>query len=201
MMKIRTLARCALVTAAVTLTACSSSGPKTRFYSLFAESHAVQSTLNDENKDISYGIGPVSLPEFLDNPAIVSLTQSNQVRVSGSSAWAGDLDSAIVRVLADNISAKTNLESVWAFPWDSRARPKYQVRIAIEDFSGQLGGEVNLKAKWTMIDQEQSEVVKVGKEVFSVQTESESFDDYVAGLNKLINMFASSLAVKLNETH
>ena len=178
------------------LSACSSSGPKTQYYSLFPGASSEKNSLKE---DLSVGVGPVILPEFLDNSAIVSVFNQNQVRVSGYHAWAGDLDTAIARVMTDHIASATGLNNISAFPWDSRAKPAYQIRIDIEDFSGELGGEVSLKAKWTLIDQEQRRIVATGREALTENTASNAYPDYVKSLNSLLIDFSNVIIGKLSE--
>lgn len=181
--------------ALIWLVGCSSQAPKTKYYSLFADEAAINGVVRVNQDDISIGIGPIVLPEFLEHSAIVSVSDKHQVRVSGHHAWAGDLDTAMARVLADSISTQLDLNNVWAFPWDARVRPRYQVRIVVEDFSGELGQQVTLKAKWSLVDQTEGILLSTGKGVLRESTASASFDDYVVTMNNLINAFSRDLLV------
>lgn len=179
---------------------CSSSGPKTEYYSLFPSKNVNIFALSDKN--ISIGVGAVELPEYVDHPGIVSVNASNRVIVSGYNAWAGDLNENISRVLATNLSNVLEIDQVWAFPWDNRIKPDYQIRLVFEDFSGVRGDEVHVNVRWTLLDRSGKKALKMGKEKIEKPVKSGSYNDYVAALNDAINelaeIIASDLVDKLN---
>lgn len=174
------------------LNGCISSGPKTQYYSLFPADYSATHHNSDFNQSI--GIGPIRLPEYINHPGIVSLTDTNQIRVSGYNAWAGDLAENLSRVIAGDISSQLGAGNVSAFPWDNRVRPDHQVRITFQEFAGARGGKVKLKAKWAMLDKKGDNVILAGVEDLEEQASSSSYNDYVAALNRLVNKFSSRLA-------
>ncbi|WP_045855906.1 PqiC family protein [Teredinibacter purpureus] len=179
------------------LVGCVSNTPQTSYYSLFAaKAEELPLTESAPARNISIGIGPMRLPEFMDNPAIVSLTSSQQIKVSGYHAWGGDLKSSIGRAMSTNLSALWQHDGVVAFPWDSRTRPEYQVRIVFGEFSGVRGGDVRISASWLLIDTAKGEVVKHGREVIVRASASASVNDYIKALNELVTAFSITLAEK-----
>lgn len=184
---------CALI---IALVSCSSSGPKTQYYSLFASKS--QQTYAVDNKALSIGVGPIVLPEYIDHPGIVATTDSNRVIVSGYNTWAGDLKENMSRVLASNLSASLELDQVWAFPWDIRIKPNYKIRLAFEDFSGARGGEVNVVVVWTLLDKDGRTRLLVEKEKIVEVASSISYNDYVAALNDALNKLSEIIAIKVS---
>ncbi len=177
---------------------CASSGPQTQFYSLFpAESLTADYARTEKNT--SFGIGPVVLPEYLNNASLVSLDSTHQLRVSGYRAWAGNLDAAIPRVLSANLAQLWQIDGVWAFPWDMRARPDYQLRVVLEQFDGVRGGEVSLVARWQLIDQKKNAVVRVSSTRLSRTTADDSVEAYVATLNDLLTELSLHIAKNTKE--
>ena len=145
--------RLLLLSLVAVLSGCASSGPQTQYYSFFAsDKTTVISPSNSVSSSI--GIGPVNIPEYMDNPAIVSLSASQKVRVSGYHAWAGGLKESIVRTMSAEFQQLLPSAVISPFPWDARIRPKYQVQIQLTDFSGQRGGQVELSGRWVVIDQQ-----------------------------------------------
>ncbi|MBX2859364.1 MAG: PqiC family protein, partial [Cellvibrionaceae bacterium] len=128
--------------------ACISPSPATQYFSLFAIKQVETQRSELPDKSLSFGVGPIVIPEYMDNPSIVSVSDRQQVQVSGEHAWAGDLRAAMGRVLADNLAQYWVLDKVSAFPWDNRARPAYQLRLVFEEFGGRRGGEVHLRVFW-----------------------------------------------------
>lgn len=176
----------------LSLYGCASSGPKTKYYSLFPGDYS--SANMGSVIDASFGVGPISLPEYVDHVGIVSLTGTNQIAVSGYHAWAGDLSENLSRVIAGNLGSLFNTSSVSAFPWDNRLRPNYQIKILFQEFAGVRGGEVRVKAKWSLLNQRGTEVILTGTEGLREQAQSNSYNDYVATLNRLVNKLSDNIA-------
>jgi len=183
--------------ACVMVVSCVSSGPATRYYSLFADTTLQRFTLNDKN--VSMGIGPIVIPEYLDNPSVVTLTGSQRIRVAGYDAWAGNIKEAITRVLAHNISTSLAVDDIWAFPWDNRVRPGYQLRVVFEEFGGTPGGYVRLSAKWTLLNQAADSVLLLGSTSLDERTESSDMNSYVTALNRLLNRFSVAVSQDVAE--
>ncbi len=178
--------------------ACSSSSPKTRYYSLFANTHGAKIDSAGVS-DVSIGIGPIVLPEFIDNSAIVSLSEDNRVLVSGSNVWAGDLDSALTRVITQNIAHQLDNAIIWGFPWDSRHRPDFQLKILFDDFVGVMGGDTQLSAKWILLDQKAGNLVSSGNITMNNSTSDATYGNYVFRLNELVNQFSHELALTISD--
>ena len=184
--------KAALLASVVIVSACMSSGPATTFYSLFATKDVPP--LGVTLDAVSLGVGPIVLPEYLDNPSVVSLTSSQKVKVLGYHAWAGSLKESMVRVASDDISRALALDAVWGFPWDARLQPDYQVRVTVTQFDGVRGGDVILRAKWALINKAGESLVALRAVELTEVTTSESVDDYVAALNRALNQFSLLLA-------
>lgn len=182
----------------ILLSSCVSSGPATSYYSLFSSAGEKQAIVNDP--DLSVGVGPITLPEYLENPAIVSLTDTQRVRVAGYHAWAGNFTDSVTRVLADDLSSALGLRRVWAFPWDSRIRPDMQVRVVFDEFAGIRGGEIRLSAKWTLLSANATKIELIEHVDLKETSNTESVDDYVATLNALLNRLSLSIARRI-EAH
>jgi uncharacterized protein len=145
------------------------------------------------------GIGPVELPEALSGINIVSLVGEQRVDKSPEHLWAGDLQRAISRVLADNLSHQLALDDVSPFPWDTRHRPEKQISVLIEELQGELGQQVTLVAKWSLYDEQGLHLVQVGRQRFSAATGDASYASYVAAINQVINQFSLKLEAQVRQ--
>jgi len=189
------LKRGLIVLAILLLAGCVSSGPATRYYSLFSPDFTGVKHVVDT--DIALGVGPFVLPEFLDNPSVVSLTSGQRVRVSGYDAWAGDLSESMTRVVAADLGKRLSVKSAWSFPWDNRVRPSYQIRIVFEEFAGVRGGNVSLRARWTLLNRDADTLIHTGLFADQKRLSSDSVEDYVAVLNGLLVALSISIAETL----
>lgn len=174
------------------LAACSGLNYKTDYYTLIADQDA--SLLINRPYSESLGVGPVKLPEMLDHPGIVSRDNGQQLLVATYAVWAGDLNEAVTRVLADNLSHYMGTDQVWPFPWDNRVRPQRTIRIVFERFSGERGGEVELQAKWRLVSGSGDKAFYSGKVTLQTETQGNSYNAYVAALNELLNQLSQAIA-------
>ncbi len=173
--------------------ACSST-PSTQYYSLLAPN---VDTFEVTEKLPAIGIGPIKLPERLDNIGIVSIQSGNQLQVGLFDVWAGDLEENITSVMADHLSQRLNHNAIWPFPWDNRHRPEWQLRIIFERFSGSLGESVTLQAKWTLLGDNGRKELITKKFITQKQTASASYNDYVSALNEALNELSDTIAKAL----
>ncbi|MGH1487583.1 MAG: PqiC family protein [Cellvibrionaceae bacterium] len=180
----------------ITITSCSST-PETQYYALAADKTPL--ALNHSlDKKTAIGIGPLVVPDILDNFSIISSENNNQIALNSFNLWAGNLKNNIGQVLADNISNYLDIDSVWAFPWDNRNRPLVQVRVVFERFSGQLGKNITLQAKWTMLT-DYGKKEKITKKYRVIKTlDDDSYLSYVKGLNDALTDFSIELAKEVS---
>ena len=89
----------AVFTLTVFLMGCGST-PPSRFYTLSAASGTAAGS-----SKLSVLVGPVAVPALVDRPQIVVDAGANQVRLDDFNRWAAPLQSAIARVVADNLVA------------------------------------------------------------------------------------------------
>src|SRR5215510_9952978 len=76
-----------------------------RFYLLSAlPSTETASPATSGQQRPTIGVGPVTLPRYVDRPQIVTRTSPYEIKVAEFDRWAEALDSNFSRVLADNLS-------------------------------------------------------------------------------------------------
>jgi uncharacterized lipoprotein YmbA len=130
------------------LAGCGSDKP-THLYvlSAMAEKPSVAS-----GKGVPIGIGPVTLPKYLDRPQIVTRMQSNSLAQADLDQWGGDLNDNITHVLAANLSSLLRTDRVSLYPWKDRAPIDYQVTLDITRFERDIDGSTVLSAFWSIVN-------------------------------------------------
>lgn len=185
--------RLLLPLALLLLSACASR-PATHYYTL-----AVPLTTNGQTiqlPDLSLGIGPVSLPPMLDQQGIVTQPDTTAVTVSSYHLWAAELPDLISHLVADQLTDSSKQTAIQPFPWSTRTRPDYTLRLDIERFSGPLNGVVQLNLKWTLYaDQGQRQIAQ--KRYQAERQSPGGYPGYVNTLNDLLLQFADALALEL----
>ena len=132
---------------AVLLSACSST-PKTSYYTLSA---APLPSAAATSSGTSVMVGPVSLPDSLDQPLLVVQRGNNQVSMSEYHRWAGSLKGDIGRVIAVNLAHDLGTARVWSYAQSIQTNADYQVLIDVQSFDAKLGDAVELDVLWTIL--------------------------------------------------
>jgi uncharacterized lipoprotein YmbA len=137
----------ALVCVALLLPACGSA-PKERYYTLTAAASTPGAPGSASAPSIA--VGPVSLPEMIDQPQLVVQAGANQVAIYEFHRWASPLKSEIARVIAANLAQELGAVRVWSYAQTTLANPDYQVLIDVQRFDSALGEAVAIDVLWTI---------------------------------------------------
>ena len=116
----------------------------TRFYVLHAMAAAPDPAPADDDARASIGIGPVTLPGYLERAELVRRSAPNEVVPSRFERWAEPLAGMTARVLGENLALLTGANVV-RYPWLSPA-PTSQVVVEIARFEPVDGKRVELFA-------------------------------------------------------
>jgi uncharacterized lipoprotein YmbA len=111
--------------------------------------------------DISVGIAPVIVPEYLQSRMIVTRTTPNTVDLAELHNWAAPLSEHVTAVLEDNLSTLIPTERIRRTPLDRTIPLDFEVRVRLETFERVDDGQVKLLARWTLFDEKLGEAVAV----------------------------------------
>jgi uncharacterized protein len=157
----RLLRSCVLVpcgVALLVLSGCLGSTPPTQFY-LVPPLTGSDTPPAAGWRDLTLGVGPVTVPPYLDRPQIVTRASRAKLVLADLDQWAGPLADTIARVLAENLSLLISTERVVFHPWPRTIDPDYQVTVEVLQFDRGPGGEVVLAARWSLLDRDGKERV------------------------------------------
>jgi uncharacterized lipoprotein YmbA len=132
------------------LAGCRSKTPPVTFYTLSPMQEAALSKDPRSGKDISIGVGPLRLPDYLNKPQIVTRKGVSKLDYSEFHRWGGYLDKGFLRVVSENLSVLLSTDQVKIFPWSRKHEPLFQVDFDVKQFDGQLGEVVTLNIIWTI---------------------------------------------------
>jgi len=143
---------------------------------------------------ISLGIGPISLPGYLDRTEIVTRIEPNQIDVSQRDRWAEPLEENFARVLAQNLSGLLHTERIKLYPWPVAKKPKYQVEIEVLRFEASAAGEVQLSARWTVRETSEKSLIKYRESRISYPLRTKSTELSVAALSEALGALSREIA-------
>jgi uncharacterized lipoprotein YmbA len=124
---------------------------KSRFYTLDYLAMASSKLPDTRNTQVSIGIGPIRLPEYLNRPQIVTRTSKYKLDVAEFDRWAAPLDTVFARVLAENLSILLSTDRVYLYPWNTSRSLDYQVVVEIIQLDGNIPGDANLFVRWSLL--------------------------------------------------
>ena len=96
------------------------------------------------------GIGPVTLPGYLDRPQIVVRLNENEIALAEADRWAEPLGEHFTRTLEQNLSTQLPGSSYVDFPWYESQAPEYAVTLDVRRFEADATGTVVLEAMWRL---------------------------------------------------
>lgn len=173
-----------------------STGPPARLYVLTALPRAESVPPATGGREMSIGVGPVELPQYVNRPQIVTGQQSSELYSAASAQWAEPLQDGFTRVLAENLSLLLATDRVAIFPWKTFA-PEYQVVVEVTHFLGQTGGEVSLVALWSILNKDGREALVSKKSSFREATGSSEYEALAAAMSRAVAALSRDIAAAL----
>jgi len=113
-----------------------------------------------ENIKRSIGIGPVTLPQILDRPQIVTRTSPNTIHISEFNRWGGSLEDDFLKVLTENLGLVMPEVFIQSFPSKHGILPDLRIILSIAQFDGKLGDIVFLRGSYTIKNHKKGHILK-----------------------------------------
>jgi len=182
------------------LTGCAGRSPQTSFYQLVPLADLDGEQAITKPLDISVGIGPLTIPDYLKRPQIVTRRSNSQLQIEEFHRWAGQLEKGIGAVIVDNLTDQLGSERVVTFPWDRFAKPDFRVVYDIQRFDGIPGEEAVLKVRWTVFDTATGTADRVRGKMYRLRVESSEFKSLVEAQSRLLGQFSRDLGAELRQS-
>lgn len=177
--------------AVLSLAACGSS-PKERYYTLTADASAPVTGTST----LSIAVGPVTVPEAVDQPQIVAQLGANQVAMYEYQRWASPLKGEIARVIAANLAQELGTPRAWSYAQATLPKPDYQVLVDVQRFDSVLGEAVTIDALWT-IRPADGATVKSGRSSVRQATAGDGFDALAAAHSRALARVSKDIAAAI----
>ena len=147
-----------------------------------------------ESPGISLGIGPVTLPGYLDRQEIVIRVAQNQISLAENDLWAEPLEENFSRVLSQNVAAILRVDRVNAYPWAIDKKPVYQVEVEVLRFEANTAQEAQLSARWAVIDDTGKGTPNLKASRLTRRAKEKSMDASVAALSETVADLSREIA-------
>ena len=143
----RRLAILAVLAAGLTLAGCADT-PPTRFYTLSPLEDAPGGTPPAHLPELTVGVGPVTLPPYLDRPQLVTRAGGNRMVLADFDSWVEPLQGMFTRVLGENLALLLGTDDVLLLPQNRDFALDRQVEVDVTRFDVDNVGNAVLDAKW-----------------------------------------------------
>jgi uncharacterized protein len=173
------------------LEACTST--PSRFYILNALSASEATPVTGATQGPVIGVGPITMPKYLDRPQIVTRTGSHQLALAEFDRWAEPLQDNVARVLAENLALLIPTDQVLRYAWPQSATLDYQVTVEVLQFEGWLGGESRLLALWSILDGAELPLWSQ-RAALNAPVSGREYEAMVVAMNQLLDWLSRDLA-------
>jgi uncharacterized lipoprotein YmbA len=193
----RTLA--ASVLALSMLAGCNPLSPQpdpTRFYVLTPIAGSAQSVVDTANTTMTIGLGPVNLPDYLDQQWMVSRGAGNQLYVSSHDQWGEPLRDSFNQVLKQDLAQALNQNQIIDYPWYRTAAVDRQITVDLIDFAFNTStNSAEIRADWSVLNARTASLESRGQFVAAQSVPPDaSAQVRAAALSKLVGDLAQTLA-------
>jgi len=181
------------------LAGCASTEPS-RFYTLTpvpgsdAEAHSETVV-----QDVSVGVGPISMPDYLDRQQIVTTSNQNKIMLSEFDRWAGSLKDSFARVLSENLSVMLSTDRVFLFPWRGAITVDYHIGVDVIQFDGELGGNTSLIARWGIFSPKEKKMLLIKKSSFTEPVNEKEYEALVAAQSRALMHLSRDMAAAIKD--
>jgi len=182
---------------AVMLAGCAGQTPRSNFYMLSTDAKPLAGVAgNCSSRAIS--VGPVSWPRYLDQPRIVTRVGVNRLEESEFDRWGGSLEDDFSRTVIKNLTALLHSDLVVYYRRSEHFAPAYRVEIIVYQFDGQLGGNVTLDAKWSILAEASDKLEMVKTSSIREGTSGPGYEALVNASSLAVAQLSGEIAVQLD---
>jgi hypothetical protein len=176
---------------------CASTQPS-RFYvltDLASVESPSQATTTGQGPAI--GVGPVTLPKYLDRPQIATRASRYELAFDEFERWAEPLDTNLTRALVEQLARLTPTDRIAAFPWPRGTPIDYRVTVEVAHFFGRRGGTVALMAHWSIFRGEGTEALVSRTSHLTTPSGGPQYEAMVAAMSQLVAELSGEIATAI----
>ncbi len=165
----------------------------TRFYLLSSLPRTAAGS-QMKKTELTLGIGPVNIPEYLDRPQIVTRSSRNALRLAEFHNWAEQLKINIAQVTAENLSILLSTAQVKLYPWPQSGSVDFQVVINVIQFEGNPAGNAVLLARWSILNNRGKTELTERTTHITVRPKGRDYRSLAEALSKTLADFSREIA-------
>lgn len=149
------------------------------------------------SRGVPIGLGPVTIPGYLDRNEMVSREAANQLRVDARHSWGSPLDQEVLRVLAENLSRLLGSDRVTIWPWTRHRDIAVRIPVQVQQFEPVAGKGVVLVARWELQTADTATVLFTRQSEIVEPVAEREPGSYAAGMSRALAALAGQIAEAL----
>lgn len=175
--------------------------PSPRFYTLqpIKEISGAELSGAANLSNVIVGVGPVTLPEYLNRPQIVTRRSDNTVEFAQFDRWAESLDRGMARIIAKNFSLLLPTANVEIFPWNSVIPIRYQVMMKVIQLDCKLDSDVVLLVQWSILDAQEKKILLAKRSEYRKPIETHNYPGLVQAISSIMDSVSREIAQALTQ--
>jgi uncharacterized lipoprotein YmbA len=181
------------------LTACGTTEPS-RFYLLSAD--VDPSSVRQESgigEEMAIEIGPVTLPEYLNRPQIVTRMGQNKIVLAEFDRWAEPLDENFARVLLENLSCLLSTDRLTLFPDKGSMTYPYRIVVDVTRFDADELGTVTFSARWALLGENGEALLRRKTDIVKQEAEEGDYPSIVQSESGALADLCQEIAAAVGE--
>ena len=180
---------------AVLLVGCAHT-PKPHYYVLSGPREVTNSAVRSGPP---IGLGPITLPDYLDRPQIVTRASDSRLALSNEHRWAEPLAASFSRALLAHLEQALPTQDIVLHPWRSSLDIARQVQIEVTRFERGADGSFRLGARWSVsaAGSNTDSGTRQNDIEIPVAAKGDDYDALLAAANSAVAALATSIATQL----
>jgi uncharacterized protein len=151
-----------------------------------------------EAKSLIVAIGPIEIPDYLNQAQIVTRSTQNELKVAEFDRWAGSLDKDVSRVLIEDLSLLLSPENISLLLWraSSALEPSFSFRIIIhlDRFEVMPDEKVLIKSKWAIVDKNGKPILGLKESSIIEPVEGRGYGARVGAMSRALAGLSQEIA-------
>ena len=170
--------------------------PPVNLYTLSAAPAPAADTRSPQSPAV-VAVGPVTLPDYIDRPQIVTRKSAYQLELAAYDHWAAPLYDMLPRVLVEDLALRLPSDRVVALP-QSDAGFDYRIAVDVSRFDVDATGAATLAARWQLYARSEPRALLVADDTLQRQIEGRGYDAYAASLSAVLADLGDRIAREVN---
>lgn len=142
------------------------------------------------------GLGPITIPAYLDRSKIMVRTGSNSFKAAEHHRWAEPLESNFARLLDEELGRAMPNATLIDYPWRNSRAVDIQIQLEVLAFESDNSGQARLAVRWELLDGSKKALTPPQRRDYTRGARNSDYESRVAAMSECIAALAQELALE-----